>query len=219
MAVAKVAKVIEITSASSESFEDAIRQGIAQVVAGASHLFEEPGTLETVAHLAERLVRPPPCPNPGIQAGASESLTQGESSMGVCEVCGNNYDKSMEIFVRERTHVFDCFECAIHALAPRCAQCLARSSDTASSTTAPSTAAHTAPTPPAYRRPSIASSALTGTQVHDVGRVDGDQALAIPVVLRELDGALPAGRLQALVHLSVLVADPDRLALTQPDLR
>jgi hypothetical protein len=43
--------------------------------------------------------------------------------MGVCEVCGNDYDKSMEIFVRERTHVFDSFECAIHALAPHCAQC------------------------------------------------------------------------------------------------
>ena len=112
MAVAKVAKVIEITSASSESFEDAIRQGIAQVVAGASHLFEEPGTLETVAHLAERLVRPPPCPNPGIQAGAADPPKE-ETPMGVCEVCGSDCDKSMAIFIRDRTHVFDCFECAI----------------------------------------------------------------------------------------------------------
>lgn len=39
------------------------------------------------------------------------------------------------------------------------------------------------------------------------------------VVLRELDGALLPGRLQALVHLSVLVANPDRVTLTQPYLR
>ncbi len=43
--------------------------------------------------------------------------------MGVCEVCGNDYDKSMEIFVRDRRHVFDSFECAINALAPHCAHC------------------------------------------------------------------------------------------------
>ncbi len=43
--------------------------------------------------------------------------------MEVCEVCGNDYDKTMEIFVGDRTHVFDSFECAIHALAPRCGHC------------------------------------------------------------------------------------------------
>jgi hypothetical protein len=46
--------------------------------------------------------------------------------MGLCEVCGNDYDKTMEIFVGERTHVFDSFECAIHALAPTCAHCRCR---------------------------------------------------------------------------------------------
>jgi hypothetical protein len=43
--------------------------------------------------------------------------------MARCEVCGNEYDKSFEVVVGGRTHVFDCFECAIHALAPRCAHC------------------------------------------------------------------------------------------------
>lgn len=43
--------------------------------------------------------------------------------MGVCEVCGNDYDKAMEVTVRGEAHVFDSFECAIHALAPRCAHC------------------------------------------------------------------------------------------------
>lgn len=43
--------------------------------------------------------------------------------MGSCEVCGNDYDKVMEITVDGQAHVFDSFECAIHALAPVCAHC------------------------------------------------------------------------------------------------
>ena len=43
--------------------------------------------------------------------------------MAVCEVCGNDYDKAFTIVLEERRHVFDCFECAIHALAPICAHC------------------------------------------------------------------------------------------------
>ncbi|MBA3888865.1 MAG: hypothetical protein H0X67_24540 [Acidobacteria bacterium] len=43
--------------------------------------------------------------------------------MAVCEMCGNNYDKAFEVRVGGATHVFDSFECAIHALAPECAHC------------------------------------------------------------------------------------------------
>jgi hypothetical protein len=43
--------------------------------------------------------------------------------MKECEVCGNAYDKSFEVVMAGRTHVFDSFECAIHALAPRCVRC------------------------------------------------------------------------------------------------
>ena len=43
--------------------------------------------------------------------------------MAKCDVCGNNYDKSFEIMAQGRKHVFDSFECAIHALAPQCARC------------------------------------------------------------------------------------------------
>ena len=43
--------------------------------------------------------------------------------MAKCEVCGNEYDKSMEITRAGETHVFDSFECAIHALAPQCEHC------------------------------------------------------------------------------------------------
>jgi hypothetical protein len=43
--------------------------------------------------------------------------------MAVCEVCGNDYDKSFEVTTGGTTHVFDSFECAIHSLAPTCAHC------------------------------------------------------------------------------------------------
>jgi hypothetical protein len=41
----------------------------------------------------------------------------------ICEVCGNEYDKCFEVRMAGTTHIFDSFECAIHALAPKCAHC------------------------------------------------------------------------------------------------
>jgi len=46
--------------------------------------------------------------------------------MPQCEVCGNDYDKSFQIIMNGTAHEFDSFECAIHALAPRCAHCNCR---------------------------------------------------------------------------------------------
>lgn len=43
--------------------------------------------------------------------------------MGRCEGCGNEYERTIEVRVDDGAHVFDSFECAIHALAPRCAHC------------------------------------------------------------------------------------------------
>jgi hypothetical protein len=40
-----------------------------------------------------------------------------------CETCGNEYDGAFEVKMGGATHVFDSFECAIEALAPRCAHC------------------------------------------------------------------------------------------------
>ncbi len=40
-----------------------------------------------------------------------------------CEICGNDYDKAFTVTMHGRTHTFDSFECAIHALAPACAHC------------------------------------------------------------------------------------------------
>lgn len=41
----------------------------------------------------------------------------------VCDVCGNTYDKSFTISRGGQVKTFDSFECAIHAMAPRCAHC------------------------------------------------------------------------------------------------
>jgi hypothetical protein len=43
--------------------------------------------------------------------------------MARCHTCGNDYDKTFEIRMNARTYTFDCFECAAHALAPRCPHC------------------------------------------------------------------------------------------------
>ena len=34
--------------------------------------------------------------------------------MARCDVCGNEYDRTMAIEAWGRRHTFDCFECAIH---------------------------------------------------------------------------------------------------------
>ena len=43
--------------------------------------------------------------------------------MARCETCGNDYDRCFEVVVDGRSHLFDSFECAIHALAPKCNHC------------------------------------------------------------------------------------------------
>jgi len=43
--------------------------------------------------------------------------------MAICETCGNDYDKAFQVIAGGKTHTFDSFECAIHALAPTCAHC------------------------------------------------------------------------------------------------
>jgi hypothetical protein len=43
--------------------------------------------------------------------------------MARCDTCGNDYDKTFEVVMGDRRMVFDCFECAIHQLAPTCEHC------------------------------------------------------------------------------------------------
>ena len=46
--------------------------------------------------------------------------------MPTCENCGNNYDKAFKVVMAGKEHIFDSFECAIHALAPTCSHCKCR---------------------------------------------------------------------------------------------
>lgn len=43
--------------------------------------------------------------------------------MARCDVCGNDYDKAFTVSAGGRTKTFDSFECAIHAMAPKCEHC------------------------------------------------------------------------------------------------
>lgn len=43
--------------------------------------------------------------------------------MATCETCGNTYDKTFTITTQNASGVFDSFECAAQAMAPRCDRC------------------------------------------------------------------------------------------------
>ena len=43
--------------------------------------------------------------------------------MAKCEVCGNEYEHALKVIQGKREATFDSFECAIHAMAPRCSHC------------------------------------------------------------------------------------------------
>jgi hypothetical protein len=43
--------------------------------------------------------------------------------MPTCDVCGNDYDKTIVVTQGQRSMTFDSFECAIEGMAPRCAHC------------------------------------------------------------------------------------------------
>jgi hypothetical protein len=46
--------------------------------------------------------------------------------MAKCDMCGNEYDKTFEVVQAGQRKTFDSFECAIEAMAPRCAHCNCR---------------------------------------------------------------------------------------------
>jgi len=62
-------------------------------------------------------------PSPATAQHRAQTLAQQAQA---CEVCGNLYDKSFSVKLGEQTFTFDCFECAIHRLAPQCAHCHCR---------------------------------------------------------------------------------------------
>ena len=62
----------------------------------------------------------------GNQTPPLTSSRANELCMPTCEVCENDYDKAFEVVVGGERHIFDSFECAIHALAPVCPHCSCR---------------------------------------------------------------------------------------------
>jgi hypothetical protein len=59
----------------------------------------------------------------GVSAPKRKSAQKKGFAMAICDVCGNDYDKAFQISQGGKTLTFDSFECAIHAMAPRCAHC------------------------------------------------------------------------------------------------
>jgi hypothetical protein len=44
--------------------------------------------------------------------------------MATCSTCGNEYDRAFTVVTHDdQRYTFDCFECAIQALAPTCKHC------------------------------------------------------------------------------------------------
>jgi len=43
--------------------------------------------------------------------------------MAICDTCGNDYHRSLNVTQDGRTYTFDSLECAIQRLAPSCAHC------------------------------------------------------------------------------------------------
>lgn len=73
-----------------------------------------------VQRQAERENRRSPAPGTATGGDQASGLHPG---IAKCEVCGNEYDKPLEIVVNGISHYFDSFECAINALAPKCTHC------------------------------------------------------------------------------------------------
>jgi hypothetical protein len=49
------------------------------------------------------------------QQGLAARSSEGVIAVAQCEVCGNDYDMAFEVHAQGAVHVFDSFECAIHA--------------------------------------------------------------------------------------------------------
>jgi hypothetical protein len=62
-------------------------------------------------------------PSSALEAAMPRPGRKVEPKVEPCEVCGNRYDKAFRVEMDGETHLFDSFECAIHALAPRCSRC------------------------------------------------------------------------------------------------
>jgi hypothetical protein len=60
---------------------------------------------------------------PALGRSSANQQAVKERAMAQCDVCGNDYDKAFQVMKGGKTMTFDSFECAIHAMAPKCAHC------------------------------------------------------------------------------------------------
>ncbi|AWK74932.1 hypothetical protein CBI38_28590 [Rhodococcus oxybenzonivorans] len=56
---------------------------------------------------------------PGCPPYDAERTRKGLRGIPTCDTCGNDYDKAFTITRGDRSAVFDSFECASQAMAPR----------------------------------------------------------------------------------------------------
>lgn len=73
-------------------------------------------------YVCERGTAAPPAVLAGRRAATRERKEPAMPS-AQCKVCGNTYDKPLEITVDGQSGLYDCFECAMHDLAPSCTNC------------------------------------------------------------------------------------------------
>ncbi|WP_246065136.1 hypothetical protein [Aeromicrobium piscarium] len=52
-----------------------------------------------------------------------DTISIREVPMGICDTCGNDYDRTFTVRRGEETGTFDSFECAVSAMAPVCGHC------------------------------------------------------------------------------------------------
>jgi hypothetical protein len=83
---------------------------------------EQPTSPARALLIRVKTMRPRAAEETGAGLPNESKKTKG-AKMAKCEVCGNDYDKSFEVSAQGSRHVFDSFECAIHALAPTCPHC------------------------------------------------------------------------------------------------
>jgi hypothetical protein len=100
--------------------------------------------------------------------------------MPKCETCGNDYDKTFDVVVKGKSHTFDSFECAIHALAPSCKHCGIRIIGHGLEKDGTFFAAITAPKRKASAACATASSALVQRAHWQTARVTKDCTLHSP---------------------------------------
>lgn len=77
---------------------------------------------EIVADIADIPIPPVPADELTPEPLGSPDLSP-EPLRRKCDCCGNAYENCFDLIIDGKTYTFDCFECAIHLVAPVCFMC------------------------------------------------------------------------------------------------